>query len=92
MTYSELKKTVTEITQLQKSEVSKVLDTAIETIAKKLSNGNSVNFGTIGSLNVKQRKERYGVNPRTKERIYIPAQKTVKLNPTSAIKKAVNNQ
>lgn len=62
-----------EITQV---EADKVVSIVLETITDQLAEGNDVTFTGFGTFLVRERAERVGRNPRSGEKITIPAQKT----------------
>ncbi len=77
---------------LAKGDVEKVLNSVLDSIKKTLSDNTDevIQLIGFGSFSVSDRKARQGFNPRTKEPIEIPASKSVKFKPGSALKEAVN--
>ena len=65
--------------------------TFLKEIQDQLAQGNNVDITNFGKFVVKERCEREGINPATKEKITIPASKTVKFTPKRALKVAVNS-
>ncbi len=63
----------------------------LQEITNQLAQGNNVDITSFGKFVVKERCEREGINPATKEKITIPASKTVKFTPKRALKLAVNS-
>lgn len=77
--------------KITKADVKRVLDNIVEISTEELAAGNKVVFGTdFGSLQIAQRAERNGRNPKTGEAIKIPAKKAVKFVVSRALKEAVN--
>ena len=72
-------------------KVTQVLDTAIMYVTNELMKGNSVQFLGFGTFEVKDRKARTGINPRTGEAIQIPAYKLPTFRAGRALKETVNN-
>lgn len=70
---SEIVDQVAEKTSLKKSDVSKVLDEALNEIKNSLANGETVTLRGFGSFKVTERAARKGRNPRTGEEIDIAA-------------------
>ncbi len=64
-------------TQKPKSEVTTVVDAALDEIKNCLEKGESVTLRGFGTFRVTERGERRGRNPRTGEEITIPAGKRV---------------
>lgn len=61
---------------LSQDAVSKALTSMIDVITAELKSGNEVNVTGFGAFKVSQRAARKWVNPRTGEKISIPAMKT----------------
>ncbi len=70
---SEIIAQVADRTNMRKTEVSRVLDEALDAIRESLDRGESVTLRGFGSFRVTQRAARKGRNPRTGEPIEIPA-------------------
>ncbi len=56
------------------------------------SNGEAVSFDRLGTLQVRQRAARAGVNPKTQEKLQIPAKRTVTFRPSTVLRAALNNK
>lgn len=75
-----------------KAGISKVaakasLDACLESIAQALANEDKVQLIGFGTFSVVAKEERTGINPRTKEKIVIPARKQVKFKPSADLGK-----
>ena len=68
------------------------LDGILETIAAQMVAGEKISFVGFGSFEVVERAAREGRNPKDGSTIAIPASKTVKYRPSSALKAAMNEQ
>lgn len=75
---------------ITKSEAQKVVKAVLDVVTKALENGEKVVLTGFGSFEVRHAKERYGVNPRTKERVLIPATQRPAFSPGAELKKAVS--
>jgi DNA-binding protein HU-beta len=75
---------------LDKQIVKDIVARTFEEISTALANGENVQLTGFGTFELRQRSERQGVNPRTKESITIPASKTVGFKPGKALKESVN--
>jgi DNA-binding protein HU-beta len=62
-------------TELTKTDVSLVVDAAIETIIDSVVEGKKVSILGFGSFEPRERSERQGLNPKTGEKIKIPAKR-----------------
>lgn len=74
---------------VSKRQALECLVVALEEISKALSKGEEVILPGFGKFLVSQRKEREGMNPRTKEKIKIPASKVPKFRAGQTLKDAV---
>ena len=75
---------------LSKADAAKAVDSVFNTISKALSNGSDVRLVGFGTFSVTQRRASEGRNPRTGERIQIPASKQPKFKAGKALKNAIN--
>lgn len=64
-----------------KAQAEKALDGLVAAITEALSTGEKVTLVGFGTFSVGERAEREGRNPRTGEKISIPASKVVKFKP-----------
>ena len=76
---------------LDEQIVKDIVTRTFEEISTSLANGENVQLSGFGTFELRQRSERKGVNPRTKEPITIPASKTVGFKPGKALKESVNS-
>lgn len=72
-----------------KVKSEKALDAVISAITECLASGDSITLMGFGSFKVVKRAPRTGRNPRTNEKIEIPACTVVKFLPGKALKEAV---
>ena len=86
---NEFIKQVAKETALSRREVSQVLQCSIDLIAQSLHNGDKVVLTGFGTFEVRTRRERRGVNPRTKEHITIPPTRTPGFTASTGLKLAV---
>lgn len=63
---------------INKSTAKAALDATLDAIAQALANDDKVSLLGFGTFNVITKDARIGINPRTKEKIEIPARKVVK--------------
>ena len=75
---------------LSKADSAKAVDSVFDTISKALSGGSDVRLVGFGTFSVAQRRASEGRNPRTGEKIQIPASKQPKFKAGKALKDAVN--
>lgn len=77
MLKKELLNVLSEKLGIKKIETEKFLDTLEELITEELKKGEDFTLGKLGTFKVKDRAEKNGVNPKTGEKIVIPARKAV---------------
>jgi DNA-binding protein HU-beta len=73
--------------KLNKVDAKAALDAVLESIAQALSNDDKVQLIGFGTFSVMEKEARTGINPRTKEKIEIPARKVVKFKPAADLGK-----
>ncbi len=73
-------------TGLSRREAKAVVDTVLEELTSRLANGERVQLAGFGRFEVRQRAERQGTNPKTKERITIPASRAVGFKPSAQLR------
>lgn len=78
MNKSELVNAIAEKTNLTKADAKLALDATLEAIANAVANEEKVTLVGFGTFSVTEKAARTGINPRTKEKIEIPARKVVK--------------
>ena len=74
---------------LSKKDTEKAVTAALDTITEALVKGDKVQLVGFGAFEVKERGERIGRNPQTKEEIKIPASKAPVFKAGKALKDAV---
>lgn len=77
MLKKELLNVLSEKLGIKKIETEKFLDTLEEIITEELKKCEDFTLGKLGTFKVKDRAEKNGVNPKTGEKIVIPARKAV---------------
>lgn len=65
------------------------VETILDSITNSLKNGEEVSLSGFGTFRVSKRAARTGVNPRTGEKIQIPAMKVPKFKAGKKLKDAV---
>ena len=89
MTKAELINSVAEKSELSKKNCDKAISAFLDTVADALAKGDKVSLAGFGTFEVRERKARVGINPRTKEKIKIAAAKTPAFKAGKALKDSV---
>lgn len=80
---------VADRTRLPRKDVEEIIDSFLELIIDKLSLDEKVNLSGFGVFEVRARKGRRGVNPRTRKEMQIPTVRVAKFRPGKTLKEAV---
>lgn len=78
MNKAELVNAIAEKANLTKAQAKSALDATLDAIAEAMANDDKVALIGFGTFAVVEKGERTGINPATKEKITIPAKKSVK--------------
>jgi DNA-binding protein HU-beta len=72
-----------------KKDAGEALDAVLDTITKSLASGDTVTITGFGTFAAKKRAARAGINPKTGEKIQIPAMTVPKFKAGKGLKEAV---
>ncbi len=89
MNKAELVASMAEKSELSKKDAEKALNGLVESVKEALVEGEKVQLVGFGSFEVRERAERKGRNPQTREEIIIPASKVPVFKVGKALKDAV---
>lgn len=89
MTKDDIIEAIVKKTAITKKDASEALSTVLEEITKALSKGGDITLTGFGSFKVSARAAREGRNPKTGEKIQIPAMKVPKFKAGKGLKDAV---
>ena len=90
MTKVELINAVAEKSDISRKDSEKVIAAVLSTITETLQKGEKLSIIGFGTFEVKERKERTGINPQTKETIQIAASNSPTFKAGKALKDAMN--
>src|ERR1043165_8674261 len=74
----------------QESEV--IVETIFESVVRSLRAGDKIEIRGFGSVRTRQRKPRGGGNPKTGDRVEVPAKKIPFFKPSKELKDLVNGE
>lgn len=89
MNKQDLVNNVHEVLGGTKVQAEEVVETMVRSITESLQRGEDVSIAGLGIFSVKQRKARDARNPRTGEKIQVPAMNVPKFRAAKALKEAV---
>lgn len=89
MNKTELVNSVAEKAEISKKDADKAVAAVVDSIVEALKAGDKVSLVGFGTFEVHERNARTGLNPRTKEKIEIPATKVPAFKAGATFKNAV---
>lgn len=93
MQKTDLIKAVAEKTGMTQVTTGKVINAVIDLITDTLKKGDEkITLTGFGTFEVRTKKERMGTNPSTREKIKIPAGKSVKFSAGASLKAVVSGK
>jgi DNA-binding protein HU-beta len=90
MNKAELVTKIAEKSGLTKKDAEKALSAFVDVVQEALKQGDKVQLVGFGTFEIRERAERKGRNPQTKEEITIPATKAPVFKAGAELKKSVN--
>ena len=86
MTKTDLIAQVAANTEMSKKSAEMAVNAAFEALGKAMAEGEKISISGFGTFEVRERAERQGINPRTREPITIAASKSIVFKPGKALK------
>jgi DNA-binding protein HU-beta len=80
---------VAEETGVSKKATRQVIESALDMIARSLASDEKVVLSGFGTFEMRERRERRGVNPQTRQAMTIPASKTPGFSASNNLKERV---
>lgn len=90
LTKADLIGEVERVTELKRTESETVVETIFESIIAALQKGEKIEIRGFGSFRTRQRRGRTGRNPKTGEKVDVPAKKIPFFKPSKELKDFVN--
>ncbi len=91
MTKADLIEDVARRTELSRKDSEVIVDTIFEGIVKSLRGGDKIEIRGFGSFRTRHRNSRVGRNPKTGERVDVPAKDIPYFKPSKELKDLVNS-
>ncbi len=89
MTKKQLLQAIRQEGNYKVEEAKKALEVVLGVITEALAKGEKVTISGFGTFSVRTRKARTAVKPGTRERIEVPARKTVAFKPSKELKERI---
>lgn len=91
MNKADLINKVAEKSGLTKTKTAEVIDALVETMQSALAEGDKITLVGFGSFNVSKREAREGRNPKSNEKIHIPAKTVVRFKSGKELTESLNS-
>lgn len=90
MTKADLVEEVARLTELTRKDSEVIVDTLFESVIKALKTGDKLEVRGFGSFRIRQRNSRIGRNPKTGEKVEVPAKRVPYFKPSKELKDLIN--
>ena len=90
MTKADLIEEVSRVVEMTRKESEVIVEAIFDSIVRSLRGGDKIEIRGFGSFRTRQRKPRVGRNPKTGERVEVPAKKIPFFKPSKELKDLVN--
>jgi integration host factor subunit beta len=91
LTKANLIEEVLNITELPRKESETIVETVFDCIIQALQKGEKIEIRGFGSFRTRERRGRVGRNPKTGEKVEVPAKKIPFFKPSKELKDFVNS-
>ena len=92
VTKRELVERIAESTNQSRVEVKRTIQSFLDQVIEELGKGNRLELRDFGVFEIKLRAERVAQNPRTLERVKVPARKVVKFKVGRLMQKSLDDE
>ena len=90
LTKADLIEEVLRVTELPRKESETIVETIFDSIIGALQKGEKIEIRGFGSFRTRERRGRIGRNPKTGEKVEVPAKKIPFFKPSKELKDFVN--
>lgn len=91
MTKAELVEQVARSTELTKKHAEIIVNTVFESIVDSLKSGEKIELRGFGSFRIRKRGARIGRNPKTGDRVKVPAKRIPYFKPGKDLREMLND-
>src|SRR5437588_3642659 len=92
LTKADLIEEVLNVTELPRKESETIVETIFDSIIATLQKGEKIEIRGFGSFRTRQRRGRVGRNPKTGEKVEVPAKRIPFFKPSKELKDFVNSE
>jgi integration host factor subunit beta len=90
MTKADLVEKVTRLGDLTRRDGEVIVETVFDSVISALQSGDKIEIRGFGSFRIRQRNPRIGRNPKTGERVEVPAKRVPYFKPSKELRDLVN--
>lgn len=90
MTKADLIEEISQAAEMSRKDSELIVETVFGSIVQSLKSGDKIEIRGFGSFRTRERKPRTGRNPKTGERVDVPAKKIPYFKPSKELKDVVN--
>lgn len=90
MTKADLVERVTRLGDLTRRDSEVIVETVFDSVIAALQSGDKIEIRGFGSFRIRQRNPRIGRNPKTGERVEVPAKRVPYFKPSKELRDLVN--
>ena len=91
MTKSELIEEVARVSDLTKKHSEVIVNTVFQSIIEAMQKDDKIELRGFGSFRIRHRRSRQGRNPKTGDRVAVPAKKIPYFKPGKELKELINS-
>src|SRR5438105_12175024 len=92
MTKADLIEEVSRLADVTRRDSEVIVETIFDSIVRSLRTGDKIEIRGFGSFRTRQRNPRVGRNPKTGDRVEVPAKKIPFFKPSKELKDLVNGE
>ncbi len=90
MTKADLVEEVTQLGDLTRRDGEVIVETIFDSVIRALQTGDKIEIRGFGSFRIRQRKPRTGRNPKTGDKVQVPAKRVPYFKPSKELRDLVN--
>jgi integration host factor subunit beta len=90
MTKADLVEEVIRVSSLSKKQAESIVNTVFDSIVEALQKDDKIELRGFGSFRVRRRRSRQGRNPKTGDRVAVPAKRIPYFKPGKELKDLIN--